>query len=399
MVAEAVLREAGQPTLKASEKTKETMFERLLQRYKDLPLSQKLLLSVGLTLASGAGLLVGGIVGTTFLAATAVARAGLGLLAGNAAGIAAYEATHRLVTNYQGRHPWLRFANPKALGYIAAGLVAYGVGRSLSHWGEAGVSLLTTAEHTLGASAAIAGEVGSADSLGKVFASAFFEFGSATWEALDYSKIWNEESKVFFYGETHGAVGQKIEILNHLSEFRSRGMTHVAFEVFSAKQAAAIEAFMNNTMSEKDFRKVLGYGWSYDRLALKKNIEILKTCQQLGITVVGLNWPSEGYATMATQNEQWAKIIGGICERDSHARVLVIGGANHSGYGGSVPSANEVLEERYGVRSTVTDIVGGGYSGPNYGDARASLLLDQYQSRRPADYMIYLPPLKAPLTS
>ncbi len=338
----------------------------MYEKYRALSWKKKVLIGVGLTLASGVGFTVGGVAGGAILGVSGLARAVTG-------GFAAYSA-YTGVKGFAEQAPnpshgifrrnlhKLLSKNPK-LYALLAGVTSFTlVGRSLSHWGEVGKAALNTLGNIIGINSDhVTGAVQNDATYETTQVGVVAKYMQSHIENVDYAKIWDPQIPVMFVGEMHTILSDKDEIIRNLPLFKRMGMTHLALDSWGPSDQKMIDDYFSGTISWQQFvdafadprQGTIGVGAT-------KYLELIATCKKLHIKVIGLE-PTD-YSTLSSAEERnygWIKILSGIFKKDHSARILALAGQAHLGYNPSGDTVNELLASRYGISSVVVDLDGG----------------------------------------
>jgi len=251
-------------------------------------------------------------------------------------------------------------------------------------------------------------------------------FGSSVVEVQDYigrnqvdiyyASLFQTE-RVIFLGERHTTISDKQELVDNLSLMRNAGLTHLAFEMFSASMQGAIDRYYQSGDNRNEIFSYLQDHWGDKGEGVaEKYMEIVDTAKNLGIKIIAIDIDSDEYQsknpseTWVKRNRQWAKLIAEKLE-DGEAKVLVYHGSGHAGYYPVDDRANNELR-KLGHDSLTVKYCGGEMfeKGYVYGFddkvAKSAVELDLQKNRfavnvnrstsRGGDLYIHLPQVEQP---
>lgn len=175
--------------------------------------------------------------------------------------------------------------------------------------------------------------------------------------SIDFSVILQSNIRVVGFGETHTSKKTKEELIAHMSELHSSGITHLALEFIPADQQELIDDYQR---SGNDREKVVKFFKDYES---ESYMSLIDSATNVGVRVVGIDLPhaeqerrkselfsSENFTDIKDKNplefflkfidlhsqlqtglrdEQFANIINDILDIQPKSKVVFLVGERH----------------------------------------------------------------------
>ncbi len=180
----------------------------------------------------------------------------------------------------------------------------------------------------------------------------------------DIGAFATKEKPVVFLGEEHTDATSQNFIAGQAEKMKAAGITHFGVEMPSQWQPMLDKWAAGDNDARAEFKDALTKGTDEQRYPglPERYVNMIDSMIKAGIKPVALDVPHksplspEGYTD---RNKHTTDIIGGIIKDNPDARIVALGGSNHSGRSAIGESLDTQLKNNHGIESTVIHTSGG----------------------------------------
>lgn len=158
------------------------------------------------------------------------------------------------------------------------------------------------------------------------------EYVKSTAHPLDASIISND-IRVLYFGENHGDKVLKSILVDQLSEFKRKGITHLGIEMLESTDQPHLDRFLSQEISEAEILKKIEQNWGW---IPKENLKLLLAARAIGLKIVALDLPYHKFSRLRRdlllikRDAYMAEIISKELAKNINSKMLVVIGSDHA---------------------------------------------------------------------
>lgn len=181
-------------------------------------------------------------------------------------------------------------------------------------------------------------------------------------EIVDFGNIWDSNTKVIGFGETHSNLTTKDALALSMRQLHQLGATHLAMEMLPSKKQKLVDDYYAGKVSRQAIKQIFTNYWKWPNQE-EGYMSVVDAAKQEGIKTIALNISgNEGRPSdheIKDRETVWAKKIASIVEASPNNRIVLYTGAAHQQKNRETSGVSVQLEQEFGIKTTVVLMEGG----------------------------------------